>query len=409
MLSTIKRSFQEIKMEIKLIHNEKEYELAMSRLTELMDLDPELNTPESNELEVWATLIEKYESGLHTPESPTPIEAIKFRMDQMGFNQNDMVEYFGSKSKASEVLNGKRNLTLSMMRKLVNGLGIPASVFLQDEAVLLSDSKTDWSAFPLKDMLKKGYFSDFKGKLSDLKLVAEEQIRAFFERVPGSSDLRPAFMKTTAHGENDKEVNQYALFAWQVKVLEKCYQQPISSYEEGSLNLDFLKSVVQYSFLDEGPVLAQEFLAKNGVYMVVEEHLEQTYLDGAAFLSPKGNPVVALTLRYDRLDNFWFTLLHELAHIELKHVNKEHKVIYDSNLNPEDTNVIEKQANDRAKEAFGLNESDLMNVYQYSDIEALKRKYKISASIIIGQVRRIKQDYRLFSRKMEKVRYLFDM
>lgn len=396
-------------MEIKLIHNEKEYELAMSRLTELMDLDPELNTPESNELEVWATLIEKYESGLHTPESPTPIEAIKFRMDQMGFNQNDMVEYFGSKSKASEVLNGKRNLTLSMMRKLVNGLGIPASVFLQDEAVLLSDSKTDWSAFPLKDMLKKGYFSDFKGKLSDLKLVAEEQIRAFFERVPGSSDLRPAFMKTTAHGENDKEVNQYALFAWQVKVLEKCYQQPISSYEEGSLNLDFLKSVVQYSFLDEGPILAQEFLAKNGIYMVVEEHLEQTYLDGAAFLSPKGNPVVALTLRYDRLDNFWFTLLHELAHIELKHVNKDHKVIYDSNLNPEDTNVIEKQANDRAKEAFGLNESDLMNVYQYSDIEALKRKYKISASIIIGQVRRIKQDYRLFSRKMEKVRYLFDL
>ncbi|MDY0137438.1 MAG: ImmA/IrrE family metallo-endopeptidase [Thiomicrospira sp.] len=396
-------------MEIRLIHTEKDYELAMSRLAELMDLDPELNTPESNELEVWATLIEKYESELYAPESPTPIEAIKFRMDQMGFNQNDMVEYFGSKAKASEVLNGKRNLTLSMMRKLVNGLGIPASVFLQDEAVLLSQSKTDWSAFPLKDMLKKGYFSNFKGKLSDLKLVAEEQIRAFLDRVPNSSDLRQPCMKTMAHGENDKEVNQYALYAWQVRVLEKCYQQPISSYEEGSLNLDFLKSVVHYSFLDEGPVLAQEFLAKNGIYMIVEEHLEQTYLDGAAFLSPKGNPVVALTLRYDRLDNFWFTLLHELAHIELKHVNKDHKVIYDSNLNPEDTSFIEKQANDRAKEAFGLNEAELMNVSQYSDIDALKRKYRISASIIIGQVRRIKQDYRLFSRKMGKVRYLFDL
>lgn len=396
-------------MEIKLIHNEHDYELAMARLTELMDLDPELNTPESNELEVWATLIEKYESGMHTPESPTPIESIKFRMDQMGFNQNDMVEYFGSKAKTSEVLNGKRNLTLSMMRKLVNGLGIPASVFLQDETVLLSDSKTDWLAYPLKDMLKKGYFSDFKGKLSDLKLVAEEQVRAFFQRVPGSSDLRQPCMKTMAHGENDKEVNQYALLAWQVRVLERCYQQPISSYEDGSLDLNFLKRVVQYSFLDNGPLLAQEFLAKNGIYMVVEEHLEQTYLDGAAFLSPKGNPVVAVTLRYDRLDNFWFTLLHELAHIELKHVNKDHKVIYDSNLNPDDSNVIEKEANDRAKEAFALNDQDLMSVYQYSDVVALERKYKISASIIIGQVRRIKNDYRLFSRKMGKVRYMFNM
>lgn len=396
-------------MEIKLIHNEKDYELAMARLTVLMDLNPDLNTPDSNELELWATLIEKYESELHTPESPTPIEAIKFRMDQMGFNQSDMAEYFGSNSKTSEVLNGKRNLTLSMMRKLVNGLGIPACVFLQDEAVLLSDTSTDWLAYPVSDMLKKGYFPGFEGKLSDLKLVAEEQIRALFERVPGSLSLHEPCMKTAAHGENDKEVNQYALLAWQVRVLERCYQQPISAYEEGSLNLDFLKSVVQYSFLDNGPLLAQEFLAKNGVYLVVEGHLEQTYLDGAAFLSPKGNPVVAVTLRYDRLDNFWFTLLHELAHIELKHVNKGRKVIYDSNLNPEDTGVIEKQANDRAKEAFNLNEDDLRNVYQYSDVAALERKYKVSASIIIGQVRRIKNDYRLFSRKMGKVRYIFNM
>lgn len=396
-------------MEIKLIHNEQDYELAMARLTELIDLEPELNTPESNELEVWATLIEKYESGVHTPESPSPIEAIKFRMEQMGFNQRDMVEYFGSKAKASEVLNGKRNLTLSMMRKLVNGLGIPASVFLQAESILLDDNQTDWLAFPLKDMLKKGYFPNFKGKLSDLKQVAEEQVRSFLASVPGALDLYKPCMKTMAHGDNDKEVNQYSLLAWQVRVLERCYEKPVRSFEEGSLNLEFLKRVVQYSFLDEGPILAQEFLAKNGIYMVVEAHLEQTYLDGAAFLAPKGEPVVAVTLRYDRLDNFWFTLLHELAHIERGHVNKEHKAIYDSNLNPDDTDKIEKEANDRAVEAFGLKPSELMNVFQYSDVVALARKHQLAESIIIGQVRRIKNDYRLFSRKMGKVRYLFDM
>lgn len=409
MQNMIKRNFQEVKMEIKLIQNEQEYELAMAHMNTLMDLDPELNTPESNELELWATLIEKYESEQHTPESPTPIEAIKFRMDQMGFNQNDMTSYFGSKAKTSEVLNGKRKLTLAMMRKLVNGFGIPAHVFLQDEAVLLNKSNIDWQAYPLKDMFKKGYFPNFKGKLADLKLVAEEEIRGFIERVKGASSLPKPCMKTTAHGENNKEVNEYSLQAWQIKTLEKGYQeQPnIVMFDENSINLAFLKKVAQYSFLDEGPVLAQEFLAKYGIYMVVEPHLEQTYLDGAAFLSPKGNPVVAVTLRYDRLDNFWFTLLHELAHIELKHINKN-TPIFDSNLNPDDTNEIEQQANKRAKEAFGLSDCNLNSVDSYAEIIRLEKKYNISASIIIGQVRRVKNDYTLFSRKMGKVRYLFE-
>ena len=339
-------------MEIKVIHNEKDYELAMARLTELMNLDPELNTPDnSNELELWATLIEKYESELYTPENPTPIEAIKFRMDQMGLNQNDMTSYFGSKAKTSEILNGKRNLTLVMMRKLVNGLGVPAQVFLQDEAILLNKSNIDWQAYPLKDMFKKSYFPNFKGKLTDLKQVAEEEIRGFINRVKGASNLPKPCMKTAAHGENSKEVNEYALQAWQIKVLEKGYQeQPnIVSFDESAINSEFLKKIAQYSFLDEGPILVQKFLAKYGVYMVVEPHLEQTYLDGAAFLSPKGNPIVAVTLRYDRLDNFWFTLLHELAHIERKNVNKETSAIFDSNLNPDDTDKIEHEANEIAK------------------------------------------------------------
>lgn len=398
-------------MEIKVIHNEKDYELAMARLTELMNLDPELNTPDnSNELELWATLIEKYESELYTPENPTPIEAIKFRMDQMGLNQNDMTSYFGSKAKTSEILNGKRNLTLVMMRKLVNGLGVPAQVFLQDEAILLNKSNIDWQAYPLKDMFKKSYFPNFKGKLTDLKQVAEEEIRGFINRVKGASNLPKPCMKTAAHGENSKEVNEYALQAWQIKVLEKGYQeQPnIVSFDESAINSEFLKKIAQYSFLDEGPILVQKFLAKYGVYMVVEPHLEQTYLDGAAFLSPKGNPIVAVTLRYDRLDNFWFTLLHELAHIERKHVNKETSAIFDSNLNPDDTDKIEHEANEIAKNSLGLPECKLNAVDTYSDIIKLEREYNISASIIIGQIRRVKNDYTLFSRKMGKVRYLFE-
>ena len=72
-----------------------------------------------------------YHAGAWEPEKPEPIEAIKFRMDQQGLAKKDMVEYFGSASKVSEVLNGKRPLSINMIRKLNKGLGIPADILIQ--------------------------------------------------------------------------------------------------------------------------------------------------------------------------------------------------------------------------------------------------------------------------------------
>ena len=69
------------------------------------------------------------------------------------------------------------------------------------------------------------------------------------------------------------------------------------------------------SWSQDGPRLAQEFLANHGIHLVYLEHLPRTHLDGAALQLADGTPVIGLTLRYDRLDNFWFCLLHELAHI----------------------------------------------------------------------------------------------
>jgi len=396
-------------MDIKLIQNETDYDAAMVRVSELMDLNPLLHSPESNELEVWATLIEKYEAEQESIDLPSPIEAIKFRMGQMGFNQNDMVDYFGSKAKVSEVLNEKRTLTLAMMRKLVNGLGIPASVFLQDEKVQLDNKNINWLSFPLKDMLKKHYFPDFTGKLAELKELAEEQVKSFFDTVPHSWNLPKAQMKSTAHGDNDKEVNDYALWAWQVKVLQRCQLNNIANFEQDSINLDLMKRIARYSFLDEGPVIVKEFLAKHGIHMIVEPHLDQTYLDGAAFMTEDGHPVVAVTLRYDRLDSFWFTLLHEVGHIALEHVNSKMPFIFDSNLNPDDTEEKEKQANDLASDAFGLKREELLSVLKYADVVQLSNQYDLSPSIIIGQVRRFRKDYRLFSKKMGKVRHLFEI
>ena len=117
-------------MTYKIIKNEQDYEAALSRIDELMAADPD--TPEGDELELVATLVELYEKKAHPIELPDPIEAIKFRMDQMGLKQKDLIPFIGSRSKVSEVLSRQRSLSISMIRKLHEGLGIPADVLLKE-------------------------------------------------------------------------------------------------------------------------------------------------------------------------------------------------------------------------------------------------------------------------------------
>jgi len=116
-------------MNIKPIKTEQDYEQALSRLEVIFDT--EINTPESDELEVLSILIEKYEDEHFPIGLPDPIEAIKFRMEQMGYNQNDLAKMVGLKSRASEILNRKRKLSLEMIRLLHEGLKIPTEVLVQ--------------------------------------------------------------------------------------------------------------------------------------------------------------------------------------------------------------------------------------------------------------------------------------
>ena len=388
-------------MDLKLLKSQADYEAAMSWVSGLMNKP---SAKKNQELEVWATLIEKYESERLNIDMPSPIEAIKMRMDQMGLAQSDMVDYFGSKERVSEVLNGKRNISITMMKKLVNGLNIPAKVFLQTENKELQKDGLNPSDFPLKDMLKKGYFNEFfSGTLVELKKKAEQNLVNFFEQLPGAYGLQKAMMRTSAHNDDRRKVNDYALWAWQVKVLLKCKNEEVAKFDQELINDNFLRRVSRLSFLDDGPILVKEFLAKNGIHLVFEPHLEQTYLDGAAFWN-SGNPVVALTLRFDRLDNFWFTILHELAHISLKHINKKSPLIFDSNLSADDTDEIEKEANEKASEGLGIKSfSELKKINDYSDVVRLAKTYELSPSIIIGQARRVQNNHSLFTRKMEKV------
>jgi HTH-type transcriptional regulator/antitoxin HigA len=110
-------------MEIKLIKTEKDYQKALKRLELIFDAKPD--TKDGDELDLLGFLIEKYEEEHYPIDAPDPIEAIKFRMEQMGYKQKDLAEIIGYKGRVSEILNRKRKLTLEMIRSLHEKLNIP--------------------------------------------------------------------------------------------------------------------------------------------------------------------------------------------------------------------------------------------------------------------------------------------
>jgi len=114
---------------MKPIKNTKDYKLALARLEEIFEAKP--GTAEGDELEVLGILVFNYEEKHFPIGFPDPIEAVKFRMEQLGYTQNDLAEVLGLKSRASEILNRKRKLNLEMIRKLHEALGIPTDVLIQ--------------------------------------------------------------------------------------------------------------------------------------------------------------------------------------------------------------------------------------------------------------------------------------
>ena len=116
-------------MTVKPIKNNKDYNRALKRLEAVFEAKK--GTPEGDELEVLSILIEKYEDEHFPVGLPDPIEAIKFRMEQLGYNQVDLAKVVGLKSRASEILNKKRKLSLDMIRQLHNKLNIPTDVLIQ--------------------------------------------------------------------------------------------------------------------------------------------------------------------------------------------------------------------------------------------------------------------------------------
>jgi HTH-type transcriptional regulator/antitoxin HigA len=379
-------------MKPRVLKSEAEYEAALAHVETLMDAEP--GSPEEEELEVFALLIEDYEHEHYPIELPDPIEAIKFRMEQQGLLQKDMVPFLGSQSKVSEVLNRKRPLSLTMIRALHEGMGIPAEVLLQEPDKEISEHRYDPQDYPFSEMFKRGYFDPFPGSLRQAKLQAEALLVEFFS-IFRNTMPEPIYCKRT-----DREPDVNALIAWQAQALRIAAEQDILDYNPAVIDEEALRTLVRQSYFSTGPQNARELLNRWGIHMVILRHLPKTYLDGASFVTPWGNPVVGLTLRYDRLDNFWFTLLHELAHIRL-HLDRGDLAFFDEtqHIRAEPEDPREHEAHTFAQEmlisadVWNRELEPLLPNPPERVVRVVAEELRISPAIVAGRVRWETGDY----------------
>jgi len=126
-------------MQIRPIRTEQDYDEALARITQLMGSAP--GSPQGDELEILATLLDAYEAKHFPIDAPDPIAAIEFRMEQQGLSRKDLESFIGSRARVSEVLTRKRSLTLPMVRRLKQGLGISADLLIDMRPVRLASSK----------------------------------------------------------------------------------------------------------------------------------------------------------------------------------------------------------------------------------------------------------------------------
>ncbi len=398
-------------MYLKVIKTDTEHQQAVVALSALMDSNPVEGSNEADQLDVLSLLIESYEEVAFPIDLPGPVEAIRFRMEQQGLNQKDMIPYFGSAARVSEVLNGKRPLSVNMMRNLNRELGIPAEVLLHEAGAELPINEGQWDQSVLKAMANRGYFDGFKGSIQELKEYAGEWIARFANLVPGIPQTAPALLRTTAHQRTgSKQVDTLALWAWQTRVQQKAVEGALAnSFVPGTVDLDFMRRLAEESWAESGPVRAREFLNHHGVHLIVEPHLPRTYLDGAVMCDAAGHPIVALTLRYDRVDNFWFTLMHELAHVAL-HLD-DARVFIDDLDSKGEVDVIESEADELACAALiPAEEWNKTEIMTETDIHDLARKLNISPAIVAGRWQRETGSYRKFAKLLgrDQVRCQFD-
>jgi HTH-type transcriptional regulator / antitoxin HigA len=245
-----------------------------------------------------------------------------------------------------------------------------------------------WSQLPYKEMIKRKWFK-VPRNVNPLEAVKEYFLNA------AGPQFATAYHRKKMHSGNTP--NEYALLAWQARILEHA-RRVFADGDLAEFKLDYtwLPDLISLTRYSDGPKRAGRLLAEKGIALIAERHLPGSYLDGAAMLGDAERPVIGLTLRHDRLDNFWFVLLHELGHVFLHLFDGQRYDFFDEE-SASDNDFIEAAADKFAldslipEELWGkcLSRFALSEEAVRLDAESLG----IDPSIIAGRIRKERDNY----------------
>ncbi len=249
-----------------------------------------------------------------------------------------------------------------------------------------------WGQLPYREMIKRKWF-DVPRNANQL-----EKAKEYFLRAAGPQFATAYHRKKMRSGNVP---NEYALLAWQARILERA--RDLATHNElAEFEPDdrWLPELVNLTRFKDGAKRASRLLAEKGIAFIIERHLPGSYLDGAAMLGDAERPVIGLTLRHDRLDNFWFVLLHELGHVFLHLLDGLRYDFFDEE-SASDTDTIEAEADQFALNALipeGLWERCLSR-FALSE-EAVRidaENLGINPNIIAGRIRKERGNYTILS------------
>lgn len=317
-----------------------------------------------------------------------------------GMSQRDLGDYLGLKEQQIQRYEAERYRSASLDRliEVADALGVQIhkTAELVGDTTLASVDPSMWQAFPIAEMFKRGWFEDFDGSLNQAKKAAPQLVPVFLKHAQAPRAFAGLHRKSVrANGQ----VHEAAIIAWEARVRQIAHRCPPEvRFEPDRIDASWLKALLALTLLADGPARAVDHLFAIGVSLVIERHLPGTLLDGAALRSLDSHAIVALTLRHDRLDNFWFTLFHEVGHLKLHIGDGEFTAIFDDTEAPA-TDAVEDEADHFAQEALLTSEQWEVAASRYLRTEKAvmvdAKRFGVGPAIIAGRIRREARDYTL--------------
>lgn len=317
-----------------------------------------------------------------------------------GMSQRDLGDCLGLKEQQIQRYEAERYRSASLDRLIeiadVLGVRIHKQAELVGDASLESIGGEMWKSFPIAEMYKRGWFDDFEGTMAQAKKAAAQLVPVFLRHA------QTPLVQAGLHRKSVRasgQVHEAAIVAWEARVRQLAERAPPEvEFDKSRINETWLKGLLALTLVSNGPAEAAEYLSRAGISLVVERHLPGTLLDGAALRSRNCHAIIALTLRHDRLDNFWFTLLHEIGHLKLHIGAGGFAAIFDDTEAPSN-DVIENEADYFAQEALLSSEQWEVAASRYLRTEKSvmvdAKRFGVGPAIIAGRIRREAKDYTL--------------